>query len=499
MTNPAGLSAAESSRFFGHPTGLRTLFMTELWERFSFYGMRALLTLYLVAPPDGATPPGPGLGMDQAEATAVYGTYIALVYVFPLAGGWIADRIWGARRAVFVGGVIIAAGHFMMAVPVAALFWVGLLTVAIGTGLLKPCVSAIVGGLYGPDDVARRDAGFSIFYMGINLGAFIAPIVTGWLANDVNWHVGFAAAGVGMTIGLVQYALGAKHLGTAGSKPVNPAPPEMRRRAGLGALAALVAFAAAIGAISWLRGGFSIPIVVDALGLVILAIPVIYFWRLFRNPGLSTGERNHVKAYVFLFIGAAAFWMIADQAGSTMSLFASEHTDRSIAGWQMPASWLLSVNPILIIVFAPVFAALWTRLGSRAPSTPVKFGIALLGVGGSFGIMVLPGLMADDGQASSIWWIIGVYLLQTWAELLLSPTGLSATTALAPEGMESQLLALWFLAVAVGDTIGGHLLGALDGFGLGGYFGIVGAMAAAVGVFLLLVSPRVKRLMGGVA
>jgi len=495
LPSPTGNTATA----FGHPRGLSTLFFTEMWERFSFYGMRALLTLYLVAPPDGATPPGGGLGLTAGDATAIYGTYLALVYVFPLVGGWIADRLWGSRRAVLVGGIIIAVGHFIMAASFEVMFWLGLLLIAMGTGLLKPCVSSIVGGLYAPGDGARRDAGFSIFYMGINLGAFAAPLVTGTLAQQFDWHWGFIAAGIGMTIGIIQYLLGSKYLGNVGIKPPNPATPEVRRKAiwfGLGALSGL---SLAVAAVSALRGGFHITDIVDMLTVIVLIIPVVYFWKLFRNKSLSGDERSRVKAFLFLFLASAVFWMIFDQAGSTLNLFAQHSADRDIFfGWEMPAAWLQSVNPIFIIIFAPIFAIMWSRLANRAPSTPMKFGISVVGIGISFWVMVLPGLMADNGQLSSVWWLIGVYLIQTWAELLISPTGLSTTTALAPRGMESQLLALWFLATAVGDAIGGQLARVLEGLGTGMYFAVTGGAAVLFGIAMLILAPAISRMMKGV-
>ncbi len=489
----------DTKSFFGHPRGLMTLFLTEMWERFSFYGMRALLTLYLVAPPDGVSPPGGGLGISSGDATAIYGTYLALVYVAPLAGGWIADRMWGPRRAVLVGGIIIAAGHFLMALPEQQVsFWMGLLFIAGGTGLLKPCVSCLVGGLYDDGNESRRDAGFSIFYMGINLGAFIAPLICGFLADNVNWHVGFAAAGVGMAFGVVQYLAGGKTLGDVGRAVPNPAPPEVRRRVFSLSAVLLVIVVALVASFSLVRGGFSINDVVDVLTIIILILPVVYFRRIFSSGKLTDVERSRMRAFLVLFLASAVFWMIFDQAGSTLNIFAQESTDRNIGGWEMPAAWLQSVDPILVIIFAPIFAALWTKMGDKAPSTSLKFAFGLVGIGLSFLVMVVPGLAADGGDSSSIWWLIGVYLIQCWSELLLSPTGLSATTRLAPAGMASQLLALWFLSNAVGDTIGGQLAKGLDSIGLAPYFGILGSAAVLCGLVLMLFSPKVRRMMAGV-
>lgn len=485
--------------FFGHPRGLMTLFLTEMWERFSFYGMRALLTLYLVAPPDGVTPPGGGLGISSGDATAIYGTYLALVYVTPLAGGWVADRMWGPRRAVLVGGIVIAGGHFLMAIPGQQVsFWLGLLLIAAGTGLLKPCVSCLVGGLYDTGDESRRDAGFSIFYMGINLGAFTAPLVCGFLYNNFNWHVGFAAAGFGMLFGVAQYLIGSKTLGDVGVAVPNPAPPEVRRRVfGLTGLL-LVIVVALVAAFSLVRGGFSITDIVDVLTIIILVLPIIYFRRVFSSGKLTDVEHSRMRAFLVLFLASAVFWMIFDQAGSTLNIFAQENTDRNIGNFEMPAAFLQSVDPILVIIFAPIFAALWTKLGDRAPSTALKFAFALVGIGLSFVVMVIPGLAADGGELASVWWLIGVYVIQCWAELLLSPTGLSATTRLAPAGMGSQLLALWFLSVSVGDTIGGQLARGLDSLGLAPYFGILGSAAILCGLILLLASPKVRHMMAGV-
>lgn len=479
--------------FFGHPIGLATLFTTELWERFSYYGMRALLVLYLVAPPDGISPPGGGLGMSNADAVAVFGSYSALVYLTPLAGGWIGDRIIGARKAVLIGGIVITAGHFMMALVVEAAFWAGLLLIAMGTGLLKPCISSMVGDLYAGQPMARRDAGFSIFYMGINLGALFAPLVTGWLAASYGWHWGFIAAGIGMGIAVIVYAAGWRSLGSAGLAPGNPATTAQRWRVlGLG-LVGLGAFAGLVYVIG-LFAGHSVATVSTALTIAVVAIAGVYLTRLLKTPGLTTTDKSRLRAFIWLFLGAVLFWMIYDQAGSTLSVFADQWTDRSIFGWQMPAAWLQSVNPVFIIIFAPIFAWMWTALANRAPTTPMRFGIALIGIGISFVVLVIPGLAADQGQMSSVWWLIGVYLLQTWAELLLSPTGLSASTALAPPGMSAQILALWFLAVSVGDAIGGQVARVFMGWGFAPYFGVFGLVAMIAGlIFIMAIRPRVER------
>lgn len=483
--------------FFGQPRALATLFFTEMWERFSYYGMRAILVLYLITPPDGATPPGGGLGYTDADAAAIYGTYVSLVYLLPLAGGWVADRLTGPRRAVLFGGIIIAAGHFAMAVPIEALFWAGLLVIAAGTGLLKPSVSAMVGGLYAPDDT-RRDGGFSIFYMGINLGALIAPLIVGYLGEDINWHLGFAVAGVGMLLGLAQYLAGYRGLGTVGLAVPNPATPPERRRAGIQTIIGLAALAivlvAALGVL-----GLSIADITVLFTVMVVVIAAVYFWRLFKQPQLTSIDRDRLWAFLYLFLAAVVFWAIYDQSGSTINEFASKFTDTDMGIFTLPISWIQSINPVFIIIFAPIFAILWTKLGSRAPSTPIKFAMAIFGVGISFLLMVPAALQTEGGQKSAIWWIVSVFLVQTWSELLLSPNGLSVTTKLAPAGLLSQMLAVWFLATAVGDSIGGQLVRLVDVVGWAGYFVVCSLGTIILGGLFLLVVPRIKRLMEGVS
>jgi POT family proton-dependent oligopeptide transporter len=487
----------DEKTFFGQPRALATLFFTEMWERFSYYGMRAILVLYLIAPPDGTTPPGGGLGFSNADAAAIYGTYVSLVYLLPLVGGWVADRLTGPRKAVLYGGIVIAAGHFLMAVPIQALFWTGLLVIAIGTGLLKPSVSAMVGGLYSPTDT-RRDGGFSIFYMGINLGALIAPLIVGYLGEDINWHLGFAVAGVGMLIGLAQYMAGWKGLGSVGKEVPNPASPAERRRAGIQAVivivVAIIVVGVALGAL-----GLSIGDITVLFTGVVVAIAIVYFWRLFKQPQVTAANRDRLWAFLFLFLAAVVFWAIYDQSGSTINEFVAAYTDMNVGAFAVPISWIQSINPVFIIIFAPIFAVMWTKLGQRAPSTPVKFAMAIFGVGLSFLIMVPAALQAENGEQSALWWIVSVFLVQTWAELLLSPNGLSVTTKLAPAGLVSQMLALWFLATAVGDSLGGQLVRLVDVLGWAGYFIACGVGTIILAGLFLLVVPRIKRLMEGVS
>jgi POT family proton-dependent oligopeptide transporter len=487
----------DEKTFFGQPRALATLFFTEMWERFSYYGMRAILVLYLIAPPDGASPPGGGLGFTNADAAAIYGTYVSLIYLLPLVGGWIADRLTGPRKAVLYGGIVIAAGHFLMAVPFQALFWTGLLVIAIGTGLLKPNVSAMVGDLYSPSDT-RRDGGFSIFYMGINLGALIAPLIVGYVGEDINWHLGFALAGVGMLVGLAQYMAGWKGLGSVGQAVPNPASPAERRRAGVQTIV-VVAVAVIVVGVALGVLGLSIGDITVLFTFVVVGIAVFYFWRLFRQPQLTPIDRDRLWAFVFLFLAAVVFWGIYDQSGSTINEFVSQFTNTNIGAFALPISWIQSINPVFIIIFAPILATICTKLGQRAPSTPIKFAMAIFGVGLSFLLMVPAALQADNGEKSALWWIVSVFLVQTWAELLLSPNGLSVTTKLAPKGLVSQMLALWFLATAVGDSVGGQLVRLIDVLGWAGYFVVCGIGTIIIGGLFLLVVPRIKRLMEGVS
>jgi len=492
---PDAVTAQKPQRTFaGQPRALSTLFFTEMWERFSYYGMRAILVLYLTASITSDGPGGPGLGIADGTAIGIYGAYTGLVFLTPIAGGWIADRLLGARRTVLYGGIVIALGHYCMATPVSGLFWFGLLLIALGTGLLKPNISAMVGDLYTETDI-RRDAGFSIFYMGINIGSFLAPLLTGFAANRYGFHWGFAIAGIGMTLGVIQYVAGHRRLHGVGDIVPNPA--LTRDRAMFAAmLGAAVAFVAVVTGVLMVSIGEGVANAVpSAITILILIMPIFYFRQLLRNRDRTPIERDHVKAFIWVFLGAAAFWMVFEQSGSTLTLFAEQVTDLHVWGWEMPAGWMQSVNPLFIIIFAPVFAALWTKLANRAPRTPVKFAISLMGVGLSFLILIPP--MADyqnSGEEAAMWWLICTYLIQTWAELLLSPPGLSATSKLAPVGGSGQMLALWFLATSVGTSVGGQI-GRLTVNNPVNTFAVCAAITIVLGVLLLLVRNRISALM----
>ncbi len=478
--------------FFGHPRGLSTLFFTEMWERFSYYGMRALLLLYMTAPLSAG-----GLGFDAAQGGAVYGLYTSMVYLATLPGGWIADRLIGPRRAVLYGGVIIAAGHFCMAAATLAMFYLGLFLIVIGTGLLKGNVSVIVGKLYAPGD-NRRDAGFSIFYMGINLGAFLAPFICGYLGQEINWHLGFAAAGIGMTIGVIQYVLGAGKLGDAGLHAAGGSPQEIarsRRQAQI-SIVLLIAAVDIVGG-----GGYTglLPItatqVADAAGVMLLLIIVGFFAWLYTSSEWTPDERKRLYVIGVLFLAAGLFWSVFEQAGSTLNLFADRNTNNSVFGISFPSSWFQSMNSFFLIIFAPVMAWVWIKMAAAGtePSAPTKFAWGLVLVGLGFLILVLPA--RDSGQLASPMWLTTTYFLHTIGELVLSPVGLSAMTKLAPARIGGLMMGVWFLATSVGNFIGGRVSGLYESFALPSLFGAVAGFAILAGLILLVASPAMRKLM----
>jgi POT family proton-dependent oligopeptide transporter len=481
-----------------HPRGLYTLFFTEMWERFSYYGMRALLVLFMVDEISRG-----GLAFTDATATAIYGLYTAGVYLACLPGGWIADRLLGAQRAVWFGGILIAAGHFVLGIPAKPTFFLGLLLVVLGTGLLKPNVSTLVGYLY-PGGGARRDAGFSIFYMGINLGAFIGPLVCSTLGEKFNWHWGFTAAGVGMVLGLIQYGLMRGYLGDAGRSPPQPSHTALRdwSLVCIGVISLIVAFGLT------LRGLIQIdPVwIASRTTWLIVGVAVAYFTWALLLAGLTARERGRVAVIGMLFIASAMFWAGFEQAGSSLNLFAERHTDRTLwpLEFDMPAGWFQSVNAIFIIGLAPVAGLLWVGLARRnvAPSLTTKMACGLLLL--ALGFMVIAaGARLALATERPVWptWLIATYLIHTLGELCLSPVGLSAVTKLAPPRLVGQMMGVWFLATSLGNLIAGLLAANVSGENLaampGRFFQIV-ATAGITGIVLLLIAKPIQRLAGGV-
>ncbi|MER6401663.1 oligopeptide:H+ symporter [Kitasatospora sp. NPDC001603] len=497
-TLESGIQSASPSgkTFLGHPRGLATLFMSEMWERFSYYGMRALLVLYMTA----SITEG-GLGMKMAVASAVYSVYTAMVYLLALPGGWIADRFLGARKTVAVGGSIIMIGHFLLAVPASVSFFVGLAFIALGSGLLKANISTMVGHLYdGPND-PRRDGGFTIFYMGINLGAFAAPLVIGTIGQNVNWHLGFALAGVGMAIGLIQFMLGSRHLSAKSDVVTSPiSAAEKRvifRKAGF-----WLALATVFYAVVALTGHFTINWAIWPLSIAGIALPVFVFAKVKRDKDLDAGEQSKMSGYIWFFVAAAVFWMIYDQSGSTLSIFADENTSSTLFGFDFPSTWFQSLNPLYIMALAPVFAWLWVALSHKAknPSTTMKFAFGLLMIGASFLVMMLAMAAAAGGTKVTPLWLAMVYLIQTVGELTLSPVGLSVTTKLAPAKYASQMMGVWFLAVTAGDCVAAVFQLVLGDSVVGStwYFAVQGAMAIVAGIGLAMYRKKVVKLMGNV-
>lgn len=494
---------ANDTRFFGHPLGLSNLFFTELFERFSYYGMRALLVLFMTAETvDG------GLGYDVGTSALVYGLYTSLVYLVNLPGGWIADRLLGQRRSVLLGGIIITAGHFTMAVPSTAAFFTGLGLIVIGTGLLKPNISVMVGQLYPPED-ARRDAGFTIFYMGINMGAFAAPLVCGALATNYGWHYGFAAAGVGMAIGIALYLLAGNQLGDIGgltpeAEAEKPASQSMFVK-GLGGVVLLLAALVGLMALGVIPSTAEAVTVVYTV--VLFSIVAGLFGWLFTRDYWTEVERKRLMLIGLLFIGAAIFWAAFEQAGSSLNLFAQEATDRTVGDWLawipglgdgvIPAAWFQSANAFFIFTIAPVVAAIWVALGRRGkdPSSPTKFGIGLTLLGLGFVVMVFAGMAAGSGELVSPWWLILTYLLHTLGELTLSPVGLSAMTKLAPARVSSLMMGVWFLGASVGNFLAGYIASFYEVLELSSFMGLVAAIAIAAGVVFFFVSGPFKRMM----
>ncbi len=502
-----------NTAFLGHPRGLATLFFTEMWERFSYYGMRALLILFMTDSAAG------GLGLDAKRAGAIYGLYTFGVYATALLGGWVADRLTGQRRAVLYGGILIAIGHYLLAVPATATFYPGLVSIALGTGLLKPNVSAIVGDLYA-EKGARRDAGFSIFYMGINLGAFLGPLLCSWLGEPregapwVNWHYGFGAAGVGMTLALIQYVVGQKHLLGAGELKEDSALPERiadaRKKAWI-ALAAAGVLIAAFWAL--LRTGVLTLSVVELAGWtggITVALALLYFAWVIAFLCRDALERRRVALCAMLFIGAAMFWSGFEQAGSSMNLFARDFTDRVLFGREIPAGMLQSVNSTFLILLAPVVGSIWLWLGARNPSIPVKFGIGLALLGAGFLVMAwgatqLPEHTAGPGASALVpaekvgmRWLVATYFLHTVGELCLSPVGLSSVTKLSPARLVGQMMGTWFMGLALGNLIAGQISGAMESLPLVQLFGAVAAIAALTGVVFFVLARPLNWLAAGI-
>ncbi len=498
----------------GHPKGLSNLFFAELWERFSYYGMRALLMLFMIAPMAAG-----GLGFDQQQASSVYGNYVMASYMLCILGGFIADNFIGARRAVLIGGFVITAGHYTLVLDSLPAFYLGLILIAVGTGLLKPSISTLVGGLYARGD-ARRDAGFSLFYMGINIGAFAAPLVTGYLAQDAgfkeiltawgfdpahSWHWGFGAAGVGMTLGMWVYVRRlnwVSHVGDAPDAHLRR-PWERLALVTLGTIALLYLMMQ-----SDRKDSFLVPFIDRSFSFVWQ--PIEYVWLAYTIYSLpilvvlyfgvirKDDDSKRIAAIGVFFIAAVLFWAVFEQAGTTLTLFADELTRTEILGQPFPSSWFQSVNALFVITLAPIFAWLWVALGTRQPSVALKFVFGLIFLGLSFALMV-PAAQGIVAGKVSPWWLVGVYFLQTLGEMCLSPVGLSTMSKLAPARLTGLVLGVWFLATALGNKLSGTLsagFSSKDPAALASFFSTQAFVVGIVAVVLLALVPWVRHLMG---
>lgn len=504
VSTPEAAIVPGDRSFFGHPRGLSTLFMTEMWERFSYYGMRALLILYLTAKVrDG------GLGFADSKAGAVYGLYTAMAYLMCLAGGWIADLFVGQRRAVMYGAILITIGEFCLMAPSESIFYLGLVFLVAGTGFLKGNVSTIVGQLYAKGD-KRRDSGFSIFYMGINIGALLSPIICGYVGEHFSWRLGFGICGIGMLLGMIQYLLSGRWLGEAGLHPAKTGNNEQDRKQQRTAIRAMAAAGAAILILVILSAAGVVSldanVISEGLGWCLLAIAVLVFSWLIFFGNWTAEERKRSTAVLVLFVASAVFWASFEQAGSSLNLFAERDTNRHVPGFiaallhqnDFPASWYQFVQPMFVIVLAPVFAWLWLRMGNREPSSPAKFAAGLFFASLSFAVMVPASAIAAGGHPAGPHWLNLCYLLQTLGELCLSPVGLSAMSKLAPERAGGFMMGIWFLSISMGNWLAGKAASLYSSMPLPQLFGTVAVFSIVAAIALaVLIKPTVK-LMGEV-
>ena len=477
--------------FLGHPIGLVTLFFTEMWERMSYYGMRALLVLFMTDQINRG-----GMGLSDEKATAIYGIYTAFVYLVALPGGWVADKFIGAQKAILYGGIIIMCGHFVLAIPTTNSFFIGLILVVIGTGLLKPNISAILGDLYLPGD-PKRDSGFSIFYMGINIGGMLGPLICGYLAQNESfgWHYGFAFAGIGMLLGVIQFWRTKTYLGEAGKEPQS-----ITRNQKWGFIIFSLLLSASF--LLLLQSNilmFNFVKFSQLTTYLILFATISFFVYVLYFYGLNKSQFNRVLVIIFLFLGAAVFWSGFEQAGSSLNLFASRYTQLEFTWFKIYSSWFQSVNSIFIILFAPVFAYLWVILAKKNlnPAIPTKFAAGLLFLALGFLMMMFASMIVAGGEKAMPTWLLMTYLFHTFGELTLSPVGLSAITKLSPRKLMGQMMGMWFVASALGNLIAGQIAGEFKEISSfpSQYLNIV-MILSVTGMAFLLMSKKLQKLIG---
>jgi proton-dependent oligopeptide transporter, POT family len=495
---------------FGHPRGLFVLFFTEMWERFSYYGMRAILLLFMVAKvQDGSMG---GMGLSDAEAGAIYGLYVSSVYLLSLPGGWLADNVLGQKKAIWYGGIIIMLGHIVLAFDAGnTIFFLGLCLVALGTGLLKPNISSIVSELYptsDPNSGSKRDSAFAIFYMGINIGGAAGMLLVGYLGEKIGWHVGFGAAAVAMFLGLVGFrTFSEKYLVGLGALQVNNVneatqQPKGNSAAGFfyfGLAAAILFFFKLMGYIN-LDNAEGLA---ESMGVVIVTVSFVYFAYILISGGLTADEKKKVAVLIVFFIAVAIFWAGYEQGGSSLNTFALRYTDRFIGSWEMPASWLQGLQSIFVIIFSPVFAALWLFFSRRnaEPSAPVKFSWGLLILGVGFLFMVMAAKIVAAGGKASYWFLVITYLFSVLGELCISPVGLSYYTKLSPKRYLSQLMGIWFVGASLGNLIAGLLAKFSDEKNIqnmpNNYLNVV-YFVVGFGIIMMIFSKQINKWTGGV-
>jgi len=478
----------QEKTFLGQPRGLQTLFMTEMWERFSYYGMKAILLYYMWHLIDTGD-----LHVTRATAASIMAIYASMVYLSGAIGGFIADRLMGQRRTVFWGGVLIMLGHISLSLPFgASAMFASMVLIVMGTGLLKPNVSSLVGSLYNDTD-ARRDAGFSIFVFGINLGSFIAPLLVGWTQDKVGFHVAFLLAAIGMFFGLLQFHFGGKHLEASANYAPDPLQPQEVKPLVTKVILAIVAFVLVI-VLMALMGWTSLQNYVNLLTIVAILLPVGYFVLMITSAKVTKEERSRVISYIPLFLAAVLFWAIEEQGSIVLATFAADRVDTS---W-FPASWFQSLNPLFIMLYTPFFAWLWVKWRKNQPSSPMKFAVGLMFAGASFLLMALPGTMfGTDGRVSPLW-LVGSWALVIIGEMLISPVGLSVTTKLAPKAFMSQMMSMWFLASSAGSALNAQLVTLYNPANEVAYFAWFGIASVILGVLLVFLVPHIKRLMAGI-
>ncbi|ULG74767.1 peptide MFS transporter [Macrococcus brunensis] len=491
------VNSVPQTGFFGHPKGLGILFFVEFWERFSYYGMRAILVYYMYDKVVNG-----GLGMDQTTASSIASMYGALIFMTGIFGGWLADRVLGSRRSLMYGAVLIMAGHIAMSLPFGVpSFLASMFLIIIGSGLMKPNISNVVGGLYHKSD-DRMDAGFVIFYMSVNMGALVSPFIVGALQKNYNYHIGFLAAAIGMALALIAYIIFQKRsLGLVGLAPTHPLSAQEKAKytkiitITVLLLIALIVITLKMGILTF--GTFSI--VVTILGVL---LPIIYFTTMYRSNDVTSTERSRLLAYIPLFIAGVMFWSIQEQGANVLSIFAKEQTQLDLnkvfgIDFTVPAAWFQSVNPIFIVLLAPFISAMWTKLGKYNPSTPLKFAFGLFFAGISFLVMIIPA-MTSQGELYNPMWLVLSFFLCVIGELCLSPTGSSVSVKLAPEAFSSQMLSLWFLTNASAQAINAQLVKLVEPMGYTNYFGFIGGLAIVLFVILLLMNKWVSRKMEGI-